>query len=70
MEIKTKHNIGDNLYYMRNNKIKKGVVSKVVVKVQSLNKIEICYKLDSWVYEKCLFITKEELIKTLVVEEK
>ena len=74
MDIKTKYNIGDKVFYIHNNQLCKGAVHDIHVLVfpDGLKRnISISYSirnfsiLKSLIFEKDLFGTKEELINNL-----
>lgn len=72
MEIKTKFNLRQKVYFMWGNKVQSLQIDSISVKAIALGggeeEIEISYKLcgltDSF-DEKNLFATKEELLKSL-----
>lgn len=81
MEIKTKYDIGDNVYFIHNNKIIHNKITRIEISIAGLkNKEEsiamVEYTIDLGFAEKVrdtfttrlefeLFTTKEELFKTL-----
>lgn len=69
MEIKTKFNIGDTIYYMKNNRVCKNKVSQIEVKVYVTYKRDIKYKVELcpelWIPEYEAFGTKQDLINSL-----
>lgn len=77
MEIKTKYNVGDALYFIENNKIINREIEHIGVKVTENLNISIkyyCYTMPKEVMdtnpligvnEEDCFPTKEELIKSL-----
>jgi hypothetical protein len=75
MEINTKFNIGDKVFYIHNNKLCKGVVRDIHVLVFPVGlkrNISISYSIRNSFnieiadfFEKDLFETKEELINNL-----
>lgn len=72
MEIKTKYDLWQEVFFLHNNKVHSFQIDSISVKVIALGgseeEIEISYKLcgstDSF-DEKDLFATKEELLKSL-----
>jgi hypothetical protein len=69
MDIKTKYNINDDLYYMEANRVNTLTVLSISINIDK-NKKEIFYHSKIGVYnytheEHKLFKTKEELIKSL-----
>lgn len=75
MEIKTKHNIGDRVYFMYDNHIKCGTITSMKVEVESQydntciihSSTTIMYNIQGigHKYENKLFSSKEELINSL-----
>jgi hypothetical protein len=67
MTIETKYNIGDEVVYLNDNKIKEGTIRNISILVYIDNEITIQYKTSNgvYVYEQDLFPTKEELLKSL-----
>lgn len=72
MDIKTKANIGDTTYFLADNKVVTAVVKHINIEVTEqttqfgprLNVI-IYYNTSNKVYEKDIFITKQELLDSL-----
>lgn len=64
MEIVTKFNIGDEIYYMLNNKIDKDIVSNITIIVHGDDSYNIVYNRPS-LEEGRVFASKIELINTL-----
>jgi hypothetical protein len=67
MKIETKYNIGDEVVYLSDNKIKEGNIRNFSILVYIDGTITIQYKTSNgvYVYEQDLFSTKEELLKSL-----
>lgn len=75
MEIKTKYNIGDRVYFMHNNKVDSMRINGIRIRVKSSpNSIHrelittIVYLIggsESMYFKKYLFSSKEELISSL-----
>lgn len=72
MEIKTKYNIGDHVYFMHNNAVNTGYIDRIKIKVYNLCNsglyTRIYYKVKDMnltLGEEVCFETKEELIATL-----
>ena len=70
MTIKTKFKIGDSVFFMHSNKVREGTIKKISINIESHT--EIRYKLrvketftDKSLLENNIFLTKEELLKTL-----
>lgn len=71
MEIKTKYNIGDWVYFMHENKVHIGVIKKITIHIEK-NKTNTVYSLtdqnnglELQFGTPFLFLTKEELLKSL-----
>ena len=73
MEIKTKFNLRQKVYFMYENKVNSLQIDSIIVRVIALggseDEIEISYQLNGPTTdrfdEKDLFATKEELLKSL-----
>lgn len=73
MQIETKYNIGDKVWFMHDNKVKSGTIITIGVFVErDMNSQYVSnsvqYGLDNFDYpyrENHLFPTKEELLKSL-----
>ena len=69
MEIKTKFNIGDTVYYMKNNRVCKNKVSQIEIKVYVTHNQDTKYQVEvypeRWVLEYEAFATKQDLINSL-----
>ncbi len=71
MEIKTKYDIGQRVFYMDNNKVKEGTIDRIYIDAQynaKDNKVKIYYRLFTtakFYKDNELFPTKEELLKSL-----
>lgn len=70
MEIKTKFNIGDEVYVIYEDKCTKFNVKGITVRVTNEYGIEVLYSLDNCLikqfrYEESVFSSKEELLKSL-----
>ena len=76
MDIKTKYDLGQSVFYMDNNQVKESVINQIFVEVRHRigykNKVRIgvsvsYYLVDSNLLykEEKLFLTKEELLKSL-----
>ena len=74
MEIKTKFNIGDKVFFFNPQKTgenaEKGEIARIEVRVGCYKKVEVTYFIDaspsSWVEEKHVFATKEEAIERIL----
>lgn len=78
MEIKTKFNMGDEIYFVTQNGIRHGKIVKCSISTQSLVRLEyggivhfdlkVTYDTDNYeeLREKCCFSTKKELIDYLI----
>lgn len=75
MEVKMKYNIGDEVYWITNDcksPIKHGKVTRINITIYE-SQTCVFYTLDYWhpydgytfLSEKCLFSSKEELLKSL-----
>lgn len=74
MTIKTKYNIGDEVWFMCGNKALQSYIEDIRVKCEKENTIRVFYWVKplnfrekaNWLYhEQYLFPTKEELLKSL-----
>ena len=65
MTIKTKYNIGDEVWFIRNNKVTLGFVEIINIRHTTFEEDIEYYVLGNWYYESSLFPTKEELLKSL-----
>lgn len=74
MEVKTKFNLGDEVWTMENNKAVSGSIKELTINICINGKITIKYTIkvlwksqiwDTTRYEEELFPTKEELLKSL-----
>ena len=71
MDIKTKYEIGQRVFYMDNNKVKEGTIDRIYIDAQynaNYNKVKISYRLFTtakFYEDNELFPTKEELLKSL-----
>lgn len=70
MEIKTKYNIGDLVYSLTNKGIEYLSIGLIRIDINENGKPIINYRLDNnfkgkWREEDKVFLTKEELIKSL-----
>lgn len=72
MEIKTKYDLWQEVFFLHNNKVHSFQIDSISVKAIALGggeeEIEISYKLNGLsnsFYESDLFATKEELLKSL-----
>lgn len=73
MKIETKYNIGDEVWFMHDNKVKSGTIIKIdVVLERDMNSQNVgksvyygLYNFISPYIEQRLFPTKEELLKSL-----
>ena len=78
MEIKTKFNMGDDIYFITNRGIRHGNVKSFNISPTNLVRLEmggvlhfdikVTYETDNYedLYEECCFSTKEELINHLI----
>ena len=71
MDIKTKYDIGQSVFYMDNNKVKTDKIDRIHIEVRydpNEIKVRMSYTLfpttKSYIDEE-LFLTKEELLKSL-----
>lgn len=71
MEIKTKYNIGDWVWFMHENSVHQGVIKKITIHIEN-DKINTFYtlidqnnSLELQLGTPYLFTTKEELLKSL-----
>ena len=72
MDIKTKYDLGQSVFYMDNNKVQEGKIDRIHIWVRynggEDNKVRISYSLfttTKFYGDKELFLTKEELLKSL-----
>ena len=71
MDIKTKYDIGQSVFYMDNNKVKEGTIDRIHIDAQynaTDNKVKISYRLFTtakFYGDNELYPTKEELLKSL-----
>lgn len=71
MDIKTKYDIGQSVFYMDNNKVKEGTIDRIHIDAQynaKDNKVKISYRLFTtakYYEDDEIFLTKEELLKSL-----
>ena len=68
METKTKYNIGDKVWLIRDNRAQRSDITRVVISAESPDKYEVSYGLhygDTEYPEDQLFRSKEELLKSL-----
>lgn len=70
IEIKTRHDIGDVVYYLKDDKIKTGTVYKIEIVFEENKKSLYMFVRDedgnpSIVYEDKAFPSKEQLIQSL-----
>jgi len=66
MEVSSKFNIGDKVYFITDNKVQRSDITGVSISVNgSETKIEYTLHFDSTIDENLVFETKEELIKSL-----
>lgn len=65
MEIKTKYNIGDKVWFMHDNKCVLKKVENIRIDVDDMYIQYIFNGNEIWLSEKHLFSTKEELLKSL-----
>ena len=79
MEIKTKANIGDEVFYMKDNKINSGEIVWIGIAVWRKEKlysetieVQISYRISSWfaiipilMFEEYIYLSKEELKDSL-----
>ena len=72
MEIKTKFNLRQKVYFLQNNKVRYQQIDFILIRAYALDRgemnIEIHYQLngiDDLFDEENLFATKEELLKSL-----
>ena len=70
MTIKTKFKVGDNVFFMHNNKVQEGTIKKITVTVESC--IEVRYKVEIKGYftnksllESKAFSSKKDLLNSL-----
>lgn len=69
MTIETKFNVGDEVYFLQNNRVKKGKIQHIILPVIESNAMpQIKYTLLAeplYEFEHLLFKTKEELLQSL-----
>lgn len=71
MEIKTKYNLGDTLYFIKDNQVKSNSVWEINYRIAMVGggqrTEQIVYQMnsDGLIREQELFLTKEELLKSL-----
>lgn len=66
MEVSSKFNIGDKVYFIADNKVQKSDITGVSISANGCEtKIEYTLHFDSTIDEDLVFSTKEELIKSL-----
>ena len=64
----TKFNIGDKVWLISDNQAVKSNITRVIISVESPDNCEVSYSLhyrDTEIPENQLFLTKEELLKSL-----
>lgn len=68
MIVETKYNIKDEVYFLKENKINKGIIMAVCVEQNTYNKPpRISYIIDKYAFdEKVLFKTKQEVVDNLL----
>lgn len=71
MEIKTKYNIGDTVYYLSDNTVKCSTIEFITIYINNYkNSVTITYTVRdynsyNYITKEELFPTKEELLKSL-----
>ena len=76
MDIKTKYDIGQSVFYMDNNQVKESIINQILAEVRyrigykrkSIIEVSVSYYLvdSNRLYEeRYIFPTKEELLKSL-----
>ncbi len=68
MEVNTRFNIGDKVWYINDNRAVRSDITRVIISVESPGSCEVSYSLhfgDTEIPEGQLFRTKEELLKSL-----
>ena len=72
MDIKTKYDIGQSVFFMKDNKVETSAIRQIILDVwynedkNVKERISYCLFSSSQIYEeKDLFPTKEELLKSL-----
>lgn len=69
MEIKTRYNIGDEVWWIKDNQIKSGIIDFILFKATPTQPFYLGYSVHDEDYagfkEHELFPTKEELLKSL-----
>lgn len=71
MDIKTKYGLGQRVFFMDNNKVQDGPITRIHIEVGYTTKdikVKISYNIFSitkFYKEEELFLTKEELLKSL-----
>ena len=73
MDIKIKYDLGQSVFYMRDNRVQNGSVSRIVIEIDCYGsdeniRVRTGYNVtyDSPLYRETeLFLTKEELLKSL-----
>ncbi len=66
MEVETKFNIGDNVYFITDNKVQKMDITGISISVNgNESNIEYTLHFDTNINENLVFASKEELLKSL-----
>ena len=76
MDIKTKYDIGQSVFYMNNNQVNESVINQILVEVRRRIGYKSNFIIEESVFyylvnsnrlykERELFLTKEELLKSL-----
>lgn len=65
-QLKTKYNIGDEVWFMTNNKPRKTTVERVIISRESISyEVKRAPGVPGFLLEDELFPTKEDLLKSL-----
>lgn len=69
MDIKTKYDLGQSVFFMEDNRVKEDIIDSIHIDVKYLGSKRVgrfCYRIGDKPYlESHLFPTKEELLKSL-----
>ena len=69
MKIETKFSIGDKVYFMFNNEVRRGVIVSIIIRINNKDERTFTYQIDGvhgMIFSDAnLYGTKEEIIKAL-----
>ena len=70
MEVKLKFKVGEEVFFMHNNKVCEGTIVKTTITIESCTEIKYKIKIKGTLYDKSLletkiFKSKEDLLKSL-----